>query len=157
RDRAPSARAAARRSRNEEHLARRLAPLERAVRLRGILERELELHAQLQLALAKPAEQLAGTLLQLLARGDVVDQARAREKERALGVEDLGIDHADGPARLAEERDHATDRAAVEAALPRVLADRVVDDLQALAAGDALHLGRDVLLRVVNRLVGARP
>src|SRR5207247_1007631 len=132
RGRAPSARAAARRSRNEQHLARRLAALERAVRLRGVLERELEFHAQLQLALADPAEQLAGALLQLLARGDVVEQARAREEERALGVEDLRIDHADGAARLAVQRDHAADRAGVEAALPRVLANGVVDDVHAL-------------------------
>src|SRR5262245_12355679 len=130
----------ARRSRNQQHLARRLAPLERAVRVGRVLERELELHPQLQLAITHPAEQVGGPLLQLLAGGDVGVEARTREEQRALGVEDLRIDLTDRAARLAIERDEPARRQAVEAAIPGVLADGVVDHLQAFAAGDALDL-----------------
>src|SRR5207248_782121 len=105
--------------------------------------------------LADPAEQLAGALLQLLARGDVDVEARTRQEQRALGVEDLGIDHANRAARLSVERDEPARRQAVDAALPRVLANGVVDDLQALATGDALHFRGEVLPRVEDRLVGA--
>src|SRR5687768_4713712 len=58
--------------RNQQYLARRLPALERAMRLGGILQRKLELGAQLELAGGDPTEEIARALLQLLAGRDVV-------------------------------------------------------------------------------------
>src|SRR6267142_3620989 len=95
---------AARCSRNEEHLPRRLPSLERPVGFRRVLQRELELRAQLELAVPDPAEKLARALEELGARADVMVQARPRQEELALGVERLRVEVADGAARLAVER-----------------------------------------------------
>src|SRR5438552_19129146 len=59
RGRAPRPRAAARRSRDQEHLARRLPPFQGPVGLGGVLEGELELGPQPELAVANRAEHLA--------------------------------------------------------------------------------------------------
>src|SRR5215510_5544591 len=101
-------------SRDEQHLAGRLASLERPVGLGGLLERELELGPQLELAVTDPAQELSGPLEQLLAARDVVVEARARDEQRALGVERLQVEGADGPARLSVERHHAARSEAVE-------------------------------------------
>src|SRR5262245_55687367 len=86
---------------DEQHLPRRPPTLERAVRLGGPVERQLELHPEPELAILDPAEQLAGTRDELVARRDVVEEARAGEKQRPLLAEKLGIDGRGGPARLA--------------------------------------------------------
>src|SRR5258705_10478339 len=122
-------------SRREQHLAGRLATLERPMRLGRVLERKRELHPELELAVSHPGQPLAGGLQQLLASGRVVAEAGPRQEERALGVEDLRIDLPDGAARLTVERDQPPRSQAVEALVPRGLAHRVVDHLYALAVG----------------------
>src|SRR3989442_733820 len=87
-------------SRNEQHLPRRLATLERAVSLGGVLQRVLELRAETKLAVADPAQHFTGAPLKVFTRGDVMVETGTRQVERALGVEDLGIDLPDGAARL---------------------------------------------------------
>src|SRR5438093_12952997 len=141
--------------RNEEHLARRLPSLQRPVRVGRVLQGELELGAELELAVADPTQELVRALEQLRARGDVVVEARARQEERALGVERLRIEGPDRAARLAVERHHAARRQAVEPLVERGLTDRVVHDLQPLAVGESLHLGLEILLRVENDVRGA--
>src|SRR5207244_7692167 len=123
---------------HEQDLPRGLAAFQRAMRLGGVLERELELRAQLQLAVADPAEQLARALRQLLARGDVGVEAGPRQVERPLGAEQARIEGADRSARLAVERQQAARGETVQALVERGLADGVVDDLQPLAVGEAL-------------------
>src|SRR5262245_5489414 len=107
---------------NEEHLPRRLPGFERPVRLRRVLQRKLELGAQLDLTVADPAQELLGALQELGARDDVVVQAGPREEERALCVERLRVERADGAARLAVQRHHAPRRQAVESLVAGPLA-----------------------------------
>src|SRR5712691_9720806 len=78
--------------------------------LGGVLEGVLELRAEAKLAVTDPAQHLAGAPLDVLARRGVMAETGTRQVERALGVEDLGIDLTDGPARLAVERAHRSDR-----------------------------------------------
>src|SRR5436309_7866075 len=85
-------------SRNQKDLPGRLPSLERLVRLRGVLQRELEFHPQAELAGGDPAEEILRALLQLRARGDVVDESRAREKKRSLLGERLRIEWRHGAA-----------------------------------------------------------
>src|SRR5262249_18485186 len=143
------------RSRDEQHLARRLPALERAVSFGGILQRVLQLHPETELAVSDPAEDFAGAALEIVTRGDVMVETGACEVKRALGVEHLRIDLADRPARLTVERHEAARGEAREALVPRRLADAVVDHLQALATSDALDLGFEILARVVDPHVRA--
>src|SRR5207249_11866709 len=55
-------------SRNQQDLSRRLPPLERPVSLGRLRERVLMLEPQRELAVADPAEHVAGALEQVLAR-----------------------------------------------------------------------------------------
>src|SRR5712691_2882009 len=151
----PGNTAAQQRSRDQQHLARRLPPLESTMGLSGVLQRVLELHAEAKLAVTDPAQHLAGAPLDVLARRGVMAETGTRQVERALGVEDLGIDLTDGPARLAVERDKPAGSQRVEALVPGGLADAVVHDLHTLAAGDPLDLGLEVLPRVDDRVVRA--
>ncbi len=80
----------------------------------------------------------------------------AGQEEAAFLVEDLGVDGRHGAAGRAEEHHVAARAQHVEAAVEGVLAHRVVDDVDALAARDALRLLDEVLLGVEDDLVGAR-
>src|SRR5947199_2809633 len=125
------------------------------MRVGRVLEGELELGAEPELAVADPAEQLLRALEQLGARDDVMVEARAGQEQRALRVEGLRIEGTDRAARLAVERHHPARRQAVEALVERRLTDRVVDDLQPLAVREPLHLGLEILLRVENDVRGS--
>ena len=83
-------------------------------------------------------------------------QTRARHEQGAPGVQDPEIERPDRAARLTVEHHHPARRDAVEALLEGGLADGVVVDLHALAVGQPLHLGHDVLLRVEDHVVGTR-
>src|SRR5205807_7352282 len=109
-----------------------------------------------QLAVADPAEYVARAREQLVARRDVVDEARARQEQRALRVQHLWIERADRAARLAVEHHQPAERETVEPLVERRPADRIVDDLHALAGGQPLPLGLEVLLRVEDGLVRSR-
>src|SRR5205814_6370261 len=98
---APRPRAAARRSRDQENLARRLPPLQGPVGLGGLLERKLELRPEPELAVADPAEHVARAREQFLAGREVAEEARARAAEGALRAEELAVGDADRPARRA--------------------------------------------------------
>ena len=68
----------------------------------------------------------------------------------------LRIERRHRAARLPEQHQHAARRQAIQALVERRLADRIVDDLNALAAGDPLDLFLEVLARVEHDVVGAR-
>ncbi len=82
-------------------------------------------------------------------------QAGAREEERPLLIEDLRIDGRDRAAGLAVEHHVAARLQAIEALVEGGLAHRVIDDLDARAAGEPFDLGLEVGLRVEDDLVGA--
>ena len=79
------------------------------------------------------------------------------QEEGALLVEDLEVERRHGAARGAEEDHVAAGPQAVEAAVEGVLADGVVDDVDALAVGDALRLLDEVLLGVEDHLIRPGP
>src|SRR5437773_286964 len=97
-------------------------------------EREHVLHPEPELAVPDPSEQLAGARLQLLARRRVLVEGRTREIERAFLAEDLRIERRDGAARLPEQDHHPARRQTIEPFVEGAPADRIVDDLDALAA-----------------------
>src|SRR5262249_11165699 len=139
---------------NQEHLTRRLASLEGSVRIGRVLQRELELGAELELAVPDPAQELVRALEQLGPRDDVMIEGRASHEQRSLGIEHSQIEWPDGAARLAVERHHPPRRQAVESLVERRLPDRIVDDLKPLAVGEPFHLGLEVLLRVEDHVRG---
>src|SRR5262245_38165610 len=152
----PSVRVAAGDSRvsgNQEDLASRAAPFQVTVRLGRLGERESRTDADLELSSLNPAEDVPGTPHELLTCRHVMEEARAREEERALGVQHLRIELAHWSAGRPVEHHVATRREAVEAFLERVVADRVVDDLEPLATGEPLHLGLEILARVEDDVV----
>ena len=95
-------------------------------------------------------EEVIGHGLSGFARCDVGEQGLARQVQRALGPEHARRDGRHRARRVAEAGHQAEGAQAVQAALEGVLADRVVDHLHALAAGDVLHPGRKVFARVVD-------
>src|SRR5258705_3702399 len=102
-----SARCSRRWLRDEQDLAGRLAALQGLVRFPRLSEGELVLDPQLDLAVTDPPEQLLGALEQLLARGDVVVEARPLEEEGAAHVELLEIEGRNRSARRPEEEHEA--------------------------------------------------
>src|SRR5262249_12933519 len=72
-------------------------------------------------------------------------------------VEDGRIDGGYRPARLAEQHHHAAGPDHLEALLERCLAHRVIDNVHAAAAGQALDLDLEVLGRVDDRLAAQSP
>ena len=58
----------------------------------GVRERHLAVHAHAQRTVLHPAEDVARAGEELVARGDVGEERRPRQEERALRVQDLGID-----------------------------------------------------------------
>src|SRR5207253_8171171 len=104
-------------------------------------------------AVAHPSQNLARALQQLLAARHVVEQGRARQIQRALLIQDLRVDRADGTAGLAEESHQTSADQAVQALLERGFPDRVVDDVYAPPVGDAPDLRLEVLGSVVDRVI----
>jgi hypothetical protein len=80
--------------REEEDLARRPAAFELPVRVARPVEGEGRPDPDLELPLLDPPEHVTRPTEQFVARQDVVVQARAREEERALDVQDLGVRRA---------------------------------------------------------------
>src|SRR5674476_398598 len=85
------------------------------MRLRGVHERHFPIDAQLQRAVAHPAEHVAGAPGEFLACGDVVTKRRPREEDRTLLVEYIRVERGNWSAGLSEEREHAAQREAVHA------------------------------------------
>jgi len=84
-----------------------------------------------------------------------VNKGRAGDVEGALLGEQAEIERLDAAGRLAEQRDEAERRQAIERFEERVLADGVVNHRHHLSAGDLLHTGDEVLLRVVDDMGAA--
>ena len=79
---------------------------------RGLGERKLVLDAELETALPDPPQDVSGPGEELLPRGGVVAERRARQVERAALRENLRIERLDRAARLPEEDHRAAGRQA---------------------------------------------
>src|SRR5439155_15741780 len=96
----------------------------------------------------------AGGGEQVFTRGHVMEERGPGDEERAAG-EEGGVEGRDRSRRLPEERDHAQRLQAVERAEQGVLADRVVDDAHALAAGDVANPVDEPLPRIDTHVLAA--
>jgi hypothetical protein len=85
----------------------------------------------------------------------MVAETGTREKQRPSCVEESRVQQRNLAARLAEHHQHPARPQAVQAHLERGLADRVVDDVYASLAGDALHRLVERLFRVEDDVVRA--
>src|SRR5262245_63028563 len=141
--------------RDQQDLAGALPSLEGPMRFGSLGQRELVFDAELELAIADPAQHVARALQELRPRGDVMIEARARHEQRAPVVEHLEIERGHGPARGAEQGHEPARPEAGEPLVERRRADTVVHHVDAAAAGDAFDLGLEVLLRVQDDVVGA--
>src|SRR5205823_1520426 len=147
------------RLRDEKDLARGLPALERAMRLSGLRQRELVLDAQLDLPVLDPAQDFTRPLDQLLARADVVVEARPLQEERAPHVDE---DHA-APPRLRDEKDLARGLPALERAMrlsglrQRELVLDAQLDLPVLDPAQDFTRPLDQLLARADVVVEARP
>ena len=113
------------------------------------------LSAQLEVAFGCPAKHIAGALFEFCARGDVVPDRGPGNEQRTFAAELNEIEGRNRAAGSAEEHQHPARAQAVEALLKGRLAHRVVDHVNALAAGEPLDLRLEVLLGVENHLGGA--
>src|SRR5439155_21026900 len=82
-------------------------------------------------------------------------ERRPCEVERALAGEDVYVERLDLAGRRAEQRHQPTRPYAVERLHEGVLANRIIDDGQQLAAGDVLDAGDEILARVDDRMMAA--
>src|SRR6185369_8723720 len=133
----------------------RLAGFEIAMRLGRVLEGVALLDFDLHLAALDHIEQLARGSLELRAIGDVIEQRRPGQEQRALLGEDSGREGIDGPRRIAEAHHQAARPQAIERLQEGVLPDRIVDDRKLLALGDPFNLGGEVLAGVDDRVIAA--
>jgi hypothetical protein len=104
---------------------------------------------------ADPGEDALAAPQELLAGRGVAGEGGPGEKEAALPVQGLDVERRHGTAGGAEEHHVASGMQAVEAVAEGALAYAVVDDVDALAAGDAPRLLYEVLLGVDDHLVGS--
>src|SRR5438876_3802318 len=77
------------------------------MRLGGLREGELVFDPQLERATLDPRQHLPRPRDELRTGGDVVGDGGARQKERALLVQDLRVERSDRPARLPIQHHHA--------------------------------------------------
>src|SRR5208337_5632541 len=98
---------AVRRSRLEDQRARRLARLQRPVRLGGLSKRKAAADVDGHVAGADRAEQLARHLLVPRPVGDEGEEGRAGGEQRAFAAEQAEVEALDSPRGRAEAREHA--------------------------------------------------
>ena len=121
----------------------------------GVGEGVAVVDPDLHLAGRHHAEQGGGAVRQFGARGVVRHQRRTGEVERPLGGEQAGIERRNGAGRLAERRQQAARREAVERPREGRLPHRVVRHRNALAAGDLPHPFDEILARIDDGVVAA--
>ena len=145
---------------DEEELAGRLAAGEGVVGGLGVGERVAAADVDLQRPVGHGAEDLRRTPLELVAGRDVVAHRRPGEEQRAAAVEALDVERRDLTARATEEHHRPATPQRGQRRVERRLPDPVVDDVDALAAGQLLDLAGQLAqvgqLGVVDDVVGAQ-
>src|SRR5258708_5460342 len=135
--------------------SRGLAGLEIAMRLRRVIQRIGLVDGDLDGAAADHLEELLRRGDEVLALCSVGVERRPRQIERALAGEDVHVKRIDFAGCCAEQRHEATRPNAVERLHEGVLAHRIIDDGQQLAAGDVLDAGDEILARIDDGMVAA--
>src|SRR5215203_2635487 len=97
-----------------------------------------------KLSLGSPAQHRLRALQKLGMIGDVVARPRAGEIDRTFGCQQAWIERWNDAARFAVQRQQPSAAQAVEALLKGLSSDSVIDDVHALTAGDAPHLGGEI-------------
>ena len=120
-----------------------------------ILERVGLADLDLDRARADDLEQLAGGLVELLARRRVVHQRGPGQIQASLLAEHHRVDRRRHARGVAEDHHHAAHAQAIERSVPGREADAVVDHRDALAVGQIAHALGEVFLGVDDRVVAA--
>ena len=79
----------------------------------------------------------------------------ARQVERPLGIQDVGVYWRDGPAGLAEQDHHAPALQTIQTLVESFAAHRIVHHMDALPLGQLFDLGLKVGLLVQNDVIGS--
>ena len=113
---------------------------------RDLLERVGPENLLLQPPFRDPGEDFVGTRAELAAVRNVVVEAGARQEKRFAKQKLARIDRRNEPACFAVEHEHPARTQRIHAARIGVEPDRVIDHVDAAAAGDALRRRRQNLL-----------
>ena len=108
-----------------------------------------------ELAGGDPGEQLVGAAFELGALGDVVEQRRAGEEQRAVGGQRERRDRIDRSGRVAERRHHPSRAEQREAGVEHRLADAVVHHVERARPGDLGDRLGEVDVAVEDHVIGA--
>mmetsp|Transcript_885 Transcript_885/g.2059 ORF Transcript_885/g.2059 Transcript_885/m.2059 type:complete len:345 (-) Transcript_885:1610-2644(-) len=123
------------------------------MRLGHIGQRIALVDTDLDLTAGHHAEQVVAHGLRGLARGDMGEQCRPRQIDRALGRQRAHVDGRHRPGSPAKAGQQPEGREAVQRALPGVGTHRVIDHLHAPAPGDLAHPGGEIdIAPVVDRV-----
>jgi hypothetical protein len=126
-----------------------------AVSLSGIGERISMLDAKFKFAGGDPAQNIVGAMLEFLTSSDVVNESWAGEEQRAFLRKLDQIEGRHCSARSAEEDKVAAGTEYIEVLVEGVLADSVVNNVNALAFGKAFGLLRKILFAIEDNFVGS--
>jgi hypothetical protein len=140
---------------NEQEFSGGLARFKIAVGLCGVCEGVGVGHTDVKSAIGDPAEDVAGSLLEISAEMDVVLESGAGNVEGAHGGEADEIEGRDGAGGSAEEDERAAGAKTLERLLNGGLADGVVDDGEAFTAGDFMDAANEVFTGVEDDVVGS--
>ena len=141
---------------DEQQFARRLSTLESILGSRRIGERMGLADAYLECARRDPCEDVARPTFQLLPRGDVVEQARPGQEQRAVLRERERRHRIDRPRRIAERGHQAAAPKQAQAGIKNRLAYTVVHNVEwPFDPGDRSDLVGEIDLGVEDHMVGA--
>ena len=110
----------------------------------GFGQRVALVHVDLELSRCDRRHGLASQLQELIPRLNVVEQGGTLQVE-ALWRQIKWTDRFEGAACIPKGDEVSPFGQAVQGGLPHVLPDTIVDDIHTPTAGDALHLGDEML------------
>src|SRR6185437_60343 len=142
-------------SHGEDYLAGGFARLEQVERLRYLAEIEGVRHMRLELALLEPAEELREGVRHELGLVATIGAPEESDDVDVLHQHDVRRYLRDAAAGEADDDDASLPGDRAQALIEGVAADRIIDDIDAAAAGDVLDAVADLLARIVDEVIGA--
>src|SRR5437868_4174743 len=142
-------------SNSQQQFTLRLATLDIAVRLRGLLQRKLAVDCHLEPAGRMGGEQVGGAAAELLRRLQVVRKVRPREKHRSRFAKLQWIDrfHQSGSATIVDAQTTLLQTA--DAAGDGVLAYRIINNIDAFTRRYLHHFFPEVGVPIADDMIGA--
>ena len=137
-------------SRQDDCLARRGPRLERAVRLGHLIECKTLVDADFHIARKHLGEQLARHLLAGGVIGDMGEQRRPRDLERALLAQKADIEGRHRTRGIAEGNHEAQGPQAIKRTLEGIAAHRIHHHIDTAPIGQFAHLGDPIAIAVID-------